>query len=62
MATVDLNLVGDNNALCAGASVTLQCTLTGDLLIWNTPQGALNFVEEDRASLMLAPTRPCSQN
>ena len=37
-------VVGDNNALCTGASVTLQCTLTGDVLTWITPEGALNFV------------------
>ena len=44
MAAVDLVIVGDNNVLCTGASVTLQCTLTGNVLTWNTPDGALNFV------------------
>ena len=41
---IDLVAVGDNNAVCTGASVTLQCTLTGNVLTWNTPGGALNFV------------------
>ena len=44
MAAVDVVVVGDNNAVCTGASVTLQCTLTGNVLTWNTPDGALNFV------------------
>ena len=43
-ATVDLVVVGDSNTQCTGASVTLQCTLTGDVLTWITPEGALNFV------------------
>ena len=44
MAAVDLVVVGNNNALCTGASVMLQCTLTGNILTWNTPDGAINFV------------------
>ena len=44
MASVDLGVVGDNNALCTGATATLQCTLMGNILTWNTPEGALNFV------------------
>ena len=44
MANVELLVVGDNNAVCSGASVTLQCTLMGNVLTWNTPEGALNFV------------------
>ena len=44
VAAVDLVIVGNNNVLCTGASVTLQCTLTGNVLTWNTPDGALNFV------------------
>ena len=43
MASVDLGVVGDNNALCTGATATLQCTLMGNVLTWNTPEGALNF-------------------
>ena len=41
---VELVVVGGNSAFCSGASVTLQCTLTGDVLTWNTPDGALNFI------------------
>ena len=26
-------------AQCSGASVTLQCTVAGNILIWNTPEG-----------------------
>ena len=44
VAAVDLVVIGDNNVLCTGASVTLQCTLTGNFLTWNSPYGALNFV------------------
>ena len=50
MATIDLVVVGGNNAVCSGASVTLQCTLTGDVLSWNTPDGTLNFIR-GRSSL-----------
>ena len=41
---VELVVVGGNSTVCSGASVTLQCTLTGDVLSWNTPDGALNFI------------------
>ena len=44
VATIELVVVGGNGAFCSGASVTLQCTLTGDVLTWNTPDGALNFI------------------
>ena len=44
VATIELVAVGGNSAVCSGASVTLQCTLTGDGLTWNTPNGELNFV------------------
>ena len=43
VATVDLVVVGGNNALCVGMNVTLQCTLMGGVLTWLTPEGALNF-------------------
>ena len=36
--------VGGNNAFCSGASVTLQCTLTGDVLSWHIGDRAINFV------------------
>ena len=42
-------VVGGSPAQCSGASVTLQCTLAGNTLTWNTPDGALNFVR-DRGS------------
>ena len=42
-------VVEDSVAQCSGASVTLQCTLAGNTLTWNTPDGALNFVR-DRGS------------
>ena len=44
VATVDLVVVGGNNAFCVGMSVTLQCTLMGGLLTWETPEGAYNFI------------------
>ena len=45
VATVDLVVVGGNNAVCTGASsVTLQCMLMGDTITWITPEGALNFL------------------
>ena len=44
MATVDVVVVGGNNALCVGMSVTLQCTLMGSALTWEVPEGAFNFV------------------
>ena len=44
VATVDLVVVGGNNALCVGMNVTLQCTLMGGVLAWETPEGALNFI------------------
>ena len=44
MANVELVVVGGNNPVCSNASVTLQCTLMGNILTWNTPEGALNFV------------------
>ncbi|CAI8001974.1 hypothetical protein GBAR_LOCUS3291, partial [Geodia barretti] len=44
VATVDLVVVGGNNALCVGMSVTLQCTVMGGVLTWETPEGALNFI------------------
>ena len=50
MATIDLVVVGESNAVCSGASVTIHCTLTGDVLTWNTPDGALNFIR-GRSSL-----------
>ena len=34
--------MGGNNALCTGTIVALRCTLTGDTLIWYTPE-ALSF-------------------
>ena len=37
-------VVGGYNAVCSDASVTLQCTLMGNVLTWNTPDGAFNFV------------------
>ena len=43
MAFVDIAVVGGNNAQCTGASVTLQCALMGDVLIWLTPHGAINL-------------------
>ena len=42
---VELVVVGGNSAVCSGASVTLQCTLTGNVLTWNTPDGAFNFIQ-----------------
>ena len=42
---IELVAVGGNSAVCSGASVTLQCTLTGDVLTWNTPDGVLNFIQ-----------------
>ena len=44
VATVDVVVVGDNNTLCVGMSVTLQCTLMGGVLAWETPDGAFNFI------------------
>ena len=44
VATVDLVVVGGNNAVCTGASVTLQCMLMGDTITCITPEGALNFL------------------
>ena len=41
---IELVAVGGNGAFCSGASVTLQCTLTGDVLTWNTPDGAFNLI------------------
>ena len=41
---IELVAVGGNSAFCSGASVTLQCTLTGDVLTWDTPDGALNSI------------------
>ena len=32
-------IVGGSIAQCSGASVTLQCTVAGNILIWNTPVG-----------------------
>ena len=32
-------VVGGSIAQCSGASVTLQCTVVGNILIWNTPEG-----------------------
>ena len=46
---IELVAVGGNSAVCLDASVTLQCTLTGDVLTWNTPNGGLNFIR-NRAS------------
>ena len=40
----DLVVVGGSRGVCSGASVTLQCTLTGDILIWNKPDGDINLV------------------
>ena len=45
-ATIDLVVVKDSVAQCSGASVTLQCTLAANTLIWITPDGALNFVRD----------------
>ena len=39
-------VVEDSFAQCSGASVTLQCTLAGNTLTWNTPDGALSFVRD----------------
>ena len=30
--------------MCAGDAVSVQCTLTGDTLTWDTPQGAINIL------------------
>ena len=45
-ATIDLVVVENSVAQCSGASVTLQCTLAGNTLTWNTPDGALTFVRD----------------
>ena len=37
-------VVGGSRGVCSGASVTLQCTLTGDLLVWKKPDGDINLV------------------
>ena len=37
-------VVGGYNALCTETSITLQCTLSGDFLSWNTPEGTLYLV------------------
>ena len=50
-AAIELVVVGGKNALCTGASVTLQCTLTGHVLTWNTPEGALNFVRGGKSEI-----------
>ena len=44
VATVDLVVVGGSQAVCAGASVSLQCTLTGNILVWQTENGDINLV------------------
>ena len=44
VATVELVAVGGKNVVCTGESVTLQCTVMGDRLTWNTTEGALNLV------------------
>ncbi|CAI8024884.1 hypothetical protein GBAR_LOCUS14410 [Geodia barretti] len=44
LATVDLwYVVGGQRCARVGMSVTLQCTLMGVTLTWETPDGALNF-------------------
>ena len=37
-------VVGGSRGVCSGASVTLQCTLTGNLLLWKKPDGDINLV------------------
>ena len=44
VATVDLMVVGGSDAVCSGASVTLHCTLTGDILTWSKKDGDINLV------------------
>ena len=44
VATVELVAVGGKYIACTSESVTLQCTVMGDFLTWNTPEGALNLV------------------
>ena len=50
MANVELVVVGGNNAVCSGANVTLQCTLMGNILSWNTPEGDFNFIRGRQAA------------
>ena len=41
---VDLVVIGGSEAQCSGANVTLQCTLTGNVLIWQKADGDYNLV------------------
>ena len=50
MANVELLVVGGNNAICSGASVTLECTLMGNTLTWNTPEGDFTFIRGREAA------------
>ena len=39
-----MEVVGGLDAVCSGDSVSVQCTLSGDMLTWITPDGALNLL------------------
>ena len=43
IASIDVVVVGGED-VCAGDTASVQCTLTGDILTWNTPQGAINIL------------------
>ena len=30
--------------MCAGDSISVQCTVSGNIVTWNTPEGAINIL------------------
>ena len=45
MATIPV-AVTSNQPACPGESVAVQCTVGGNVLTWNTPEGAISLIRD----------------
>ena len=55
VATVELLVVENSRYVCSGTSVTLQCSVTGDILTWKKRDGDINLLRNIHTSSVSGP-------